>query len=192
VEVAVTIVLLGVLVGIVVTVFNRTIDSVLEGRLRSAAAAVGQRQLEKIMATMTEPNSHQLHGQDEIDGRFQWTLKLTREPVAGMEGQSRRVETSVIRAQVSVDTEVRKPGAGPVLEMERYFAMLDPLEGKAVAVPFEQQEQPGQAQRDWEQELREELGREPTLDELLRKMLEKGEISPDMFEQLHGQGGEPQ
>ena len=181
VEVAASTLLLGILLSVVVVAFNRSVDSITDNRLRAAASSVAQRRIETVMATMQEPNDHELHGRDELDPRFLWTLKLTREPVQGY-GDSQDLETSVIRAQVNVQAADDSSGGGPLLELTRYFSTLEPLEGETVAVPF-QSEQP-QVEEPWIDELRDTLGREPTLDELLQEMIKRGEISPEMGEGL--------
>jgi len=181
VEVAVSVLLLAMLLGGVVLALRRTTTALTTQSLRNAAAQVAERRLESLLASLQEPNSQELHGQDQTDPRFSWTFSLTRE--AGDPTQpGLGLESSVIKAKVTVRAESDWASGEPLVELVRYFGTLQPREGHTVAVPYES-EQPT-PEPAWIEQLRQKLGREPTLDELLQEMVKRGELAPGQAQEM--------
>ena len=169
-EAVVSVFILGTIVLGMLIVYRRTTRNLLEESLRASATAVAQRQMEYLLDSRMEPNAHELHGQDELDPRFTWRLVMSREPVESG-GAPLSAANTVIKATLQVESNFLDDQE-PV-ELIRYIGSLDPLPGQSMAVPI-QQEEP-----DWLQKLREKLGREPTLEEMLPLL-----ISPQEGEEL--------
>jgi len=190
-EAVVSVLILAMIVGGVIVAYSKTTDKLLDVSERASAMAVAQRQMENLLDSRIEPNAHELQGQDEFDPRFSWRLVMSREPVAGSTGGMSAANT-VIKATLQVES-VFIDDNEPV-ELIRYLGSLDPLPGQTMAVPFQPEEAP------WLEELREKLGREPTLEEVIQEMIRRGDISPDMVTELGlplepeslGTGGNPE
>jgi len=178
IEAVVSVLILAMIVGGALLAYSNTTDKLLDASERAAAVAVAERQMEYLLDSRIEPNAHELHGQDELDPRFTWHLVLSREPVESIGGRSGSMSTanSVIKATMRVDSEMFSREE-PV-ELIRYLGALDPLPGSAMAVAPLSEEEP------WIKELREKLGREPTLEELIQEMIRRGEMSPATAEDL--------
>ena len=170
-EAVVSVLILGMIVGGMIVAYSKTTDKLLVVSERASAMAVAQRQMENLLDSRMEPNAHELHGQDELDPRFNWRLVMSRESVPGSTGGLSAANT-VIKATLQVESVFLDENE-PV-ELIRYLGSLEPLPGQAMAVPFPQEKEP------WLEELREKYGREPTLDEIIQEMIRRGEISPDM------------
>jgi prepilin-type N-terminal cleavage/methylation domain-containing protein len=178
VEVVVSVLILVILLGGVMIAYQRTSDNVMVHNLRERAGAVAQRRIEFLLASHQEPNSHELHGRDEIDPIFNWRMNLQRETIPS--NRSNRMSESFIKATVIVEAELPETANKPLVEMVRLFGRLAPLPGQDVAVPFEREEQTPP----WYEELKQQLGREPTLDEMLGVLMNKGELSQEELDIL--------
>ena len=176
-EVIVSTLILGILFSGMLLAFHRTQEGSYQYALYERAAAVGQRRIELIMATIQEPNGLFLQGQDEIDPLFFWNLNLER-ILIDESSLVKKIDNTIIKATVSVEAGL--PGyPQPLIELVRYFDYLDPLPGNEVAVPL-----PLEPNARWLERLREELGREPTLDEIMIELVKIGELSPEMAQEL--------
>ena len=66
------------------------------------------------------------------------------------------------------------------LQFIRYFSRLTPPPGQSVAVPvYRETKQP-----QWYEDLLEELGREPTIEETLKRLIKLGDLPEDMAKEL--------
>ncbi len=173
-EAVASVLILAMIVGGMIVAYDKTTDTLLEVSERTAAMAVAQRQMETLLDSRMEPNAHELQGQDEFEPRFSWRLILSREPIA--DSAARSAANTVIKATLQVES-VMLDDHKPV-ELIRYLGSLDPLPGQSMAVPFEPEEAP------WLEELREKLGREPTLDEIIQEMIRRGDMSTNMAAEL--------
>jgi type II secretory pathway pseudopilin PulG len=178
VEVVVSVLILVILLSGVMVAYRRTSENVMVHNLRERAAAVAQRRIEFLLASHQEPNSHELHGRDEIDPIFNWRMNLQRETIPS--NMSNRMSESFIKATVIVEADLPETANKPLVEMVRLFGRLAPLSGQDVAVPFEREEQTPP----WYDELKQQLGREPTLDEMLGVLMNKGELSQEELDML--------
>lgn len=178
IEVVVSVLILVILLGGILVAYRRTTENVVIHNLRERAAAVAQRRIEFLLASRQEPNSHELHGRDEVDPLFNWRMNLQRETIPGK--WSGRLPESFIKATVEVMADLPETRNEPLVEMVRLFRTLKPLPGQEMAVPFETEEQ----KPTWYTELREKLGREPTLDEVLGALMSAGELSQEELDML--------
>ena len=176
IEVIAGVFLLAMMLATIAVAFHRTTSAVIDKAFRERAGAVAQRQLELLIASGQEPNSLSLRGRDEFDPIFQWELTLSRE-VVGRNAAREDLSNTVIKATVTVTDDVQGLAAADKIQMTRYFASLLPLPGHDIAVPLipEQQEAP------WYIELRDRLGREPTIDESFQEMARIFELPPDLM-----------
>jgi len=175
IEAVVSVFILAAIVGGMLLAYRHTTEKLLAATLRASAMAVAQQQMENLLDSRMEPNAHELHGQDEFDPRFTWRLVMSREPIEGGSGVLSAANT-VIKATLQVESDLLE-GSDSV-ELIRYIGSLEPLPGKSMSVPIQPEEVP------WLEELRQKVGREPTLDEILQEMVRRGEISPAMAEEI--------
>jgi len=180
VEVVVSVLLLVILLSGVFDAYRRTSDRIMQQILRERAASVAQRRMEFLLASRQEPNSHALHGRDEIDPTFNWRLNLQREYIPSLAAQS-KISSSVIKATIIVEAGLPEREKQPLVQLVRLFGSLKPLPGQDLAVPFLQEEQ----EPAWYAELKAKLGREPTLEEALFVLMQSGDISDEEFEILN-------
>jgi type II secretory pathway pseudopilin PulG len=178
IEAVVSVLILAMIVGGMLLAYSNTTDKLLDASVRASAVAVAERQMEYLLDSRMEPNAHELHGQDELDPRFTWHIVMSREPVESIGGRAGSVSAanSVIKATMRVESEILS-SEEPV-ELIRYLGALEPLPGQSLAVLPEAAEEP------WLKELRQKLGREPTLQELIQEMIRRGDMSPAMAEEL--------
>ncbi|MHA1565365.1 MAG: type II secretion system protein [Alphaproteobacteria bacterium] len=176
VEAVAGVLLLALMLATVTVAFQRTVESVIDKSFQERAGAVAQRRLELLIASRQEPNTINLHGRDEFDPVFRWEVSLARE-VVGNEAPRDDLSNTIIKAVVKVTSDSETSGTEPEVQMTRYFASLLPLPGFDVAVPLvpEQEEAP------WYIELREKLGREPTIEETLDEMVRILELPPELL-----------
>ncbi|MBN1844874.1 MAG: hypothetical protein JW810_04265, partial [Sedimentisphaerales bacterium] len=160
-------------------VYRRTTDGLEREGLRQAAGIVAQRRMEILLDSRQEPNAQELHGQDELDPRFSWELSMAREQMDVAGGRQNTAAASVIKATVRVESYLL--GGDTLVELERYIGSLEPLAGREMAVPF-----PDQPSSPILEELRELLGHEPSLDEIIEELIRRGEIDEDMADELKG------
>ncbi|MCP4707252.1 MAG: hypothetical protein GY869_01390, partial [Planctomycetes bacterium] len=66
-----------------------------------------------------------------------------------------------------------------IIELVRYFDVMSPMAGYGDAVPL-----PMSPNALWLENLKEELGREPTIEEIFNELIKIGEITPEMAEQM--------
>ena len=166
------------LTGIIVA-FERTVDSASRQSLREQAVAVAQRHMELLLANPQEPNSTGLPEIDEIAPFFTWQLNLER--VAASTSAARRdLTNTAIVATVRVDCALPEAQPFEPVELIRYFATLRPKPGQTVAVPLTSDKQEAL----WYIELKEKLGREPTLRETLQQLLKVEDIPPELLEEI--------
>ena len=176
IEVVAGVFLLALMLATVTVAFRRTTEAVIDKSFQERAGAVAQRRLELLVASRQEPNTINLHGRDEFDPVFRWEVSLSRE-VIGNDSPREDLSNTIIKAVVKVTSDSEASTTGSVVQMIRYFASLLPLPGNDVAVPLvpEQEEAP------WYIELREKLGREPTIDETLDAMVKMLELPPELL-----------
>ena len=176
IEVVAGMFLLAAMLAAVTVAFHRTTESVIEKSFEERAGAVAQRRLELLIASGQEPNTISLRGRDEFDPVFLWEISLSRE-VVGAGSPRDDLSNTIIKAVVKVASDSESGDPELDVQMVRYFASLLPLPGFDVAVPLvpEQEEAP------WYIELRERLGREPTIEETLEEMVKLMELPPELL-----------
>ena len=177
IEVVASLAVIAVMLTGVLLAFRKTVDHSVAHILDERAAAVAQRRMELLLASGQEPESADLQGHDEMDERFRWQLSLRRIAV-GDGPPLPDLTNTVIEAIVTVEyDEVIDMDREP-FEMVRYFAQLRPLPGQAIAVPLESDiEEPL-----WYVDLREKLGRDPTIDEVLAEMTRIKMVPPEFMD----------
>ena len=180
VEVAGSIIILGILLGGVMVAYSGVKDTVTSEALRERAVGVGQRRMELLLASRREPNSTDMHGQDDLDPSFDWQLQLTRE-AAGAESARPDLSNTVIKAVVTVYWSAPESSQEPLVELVRYFEALQPVPGNAIAVPLTPHIKEDPA---WYMDLRAKLGRDPTVDEAMRELIRIGDLPIDMAVEL--------
>ena len=179
VEVAASLVIMGILFATVLLAFDRSFNAVVTQSLRQRGIAVAQRRMELLLASRQEPNSLGLSGQDEFDPLFFWNLSLSREPI-DMTSSSAGLAHTVIKAVVSVqcrsltDTELND------LQLVRHFRDLKPIPGYDVAVPIT----PDDDSLEWYIDLRQRLGHEPTMEETLIELVRIGQVPAALLDTI--------
>lgn len=173
IEVVAGVFLLALMLATITVAFQRTSQAVIDKTFKERAAAVAQRRLELLLASRQEPNTLGLRGRDELDPVFRWDLDLSRETV-GNDPPRDDLSNTVIKAVITVTSDPTTTTM-PDLKMVRYFASLLPLPGHDIAVPLI----PEQEEALWYIELRERLGREPTIEEALEEMVSILELPPE-------------
>ena len=174
------IILTGVLVA-----FSRTGDNIAGHILDERAASVASRRLELLLANRQEPNGLELQGRDEWDPSFTWRLNLSREVIGG-ERAARDFSNTVIQAVVTVEHSGWLGQSEPLCEMVRYFADLTPVKGQTIAVPPTSEE----PEELWYLELQQNLGREPTMEEVIAEMARLGFLSGESLDLLQPMNGQ--
>jgi len=169
-----------ILVGMLLA-YQRTIDGVIVQNLRERGYAVAQRHMEELLASIQEPNNINLPLMDDIDPAFNWQLDLKRKTLETAVPES-DLSNTIIQAKVTVKCESADMKEMRPIELVRYFGThgLKPIAGHAVAVPIT----PEYSEPDWYQDLRQKLGREPTIEETLKYLVESGEVPPELKEEL--------
>ena len=184
VEVMASAAILAIMLTGIITIYSRTLDQVADQTITHRAAAVAQRQLELLLASNREPDISELEGRDEFDPDFIWTMELSRVPI-GVAQPSSVAEDTVIEAVVSVVRESDFQWSEPLVTMARYYSSdMEPLEGNQYAVMNSQVDD----EPPWLMDLRDRLGREPTLDEILQEMMSVGVLNQDEQQLLQGVG----
>jgi len=178
VEVVVSIFILIILFSGILLAFHRTQERVYDFIIRERAASAAQRRMELLLANNQEPNSLHLHGRDDLDPLFLWTLDLER-VLIDENSVVRSTDNTVIKATVRVEADLPDLQNTSIIELVRYFDLLTPMAGYDVAVPL-----PASPNARWLENLKEKLGREPTIDEIFNELVKIGEITPEMSEQL--------
>lgn len=194
IEVMASLVIMAILLGGVLLAYNRMLEAITLNSLNERAATVAQRHMEMLLASSQEPDPAEMQGTDELDPAFTWKLALSREPLPGAKPPI-TLPNTVIKAVITVQTideeeendfstrpkdpneedpNQSTPGSlssAPEtarVELIRYIPWLNPLPGNDVAVPLA----PKRGQEpEWLQDLRRELGREPTPQEIIQKTL---------------------
>ena len=179
IEAIASLALLAVMLTTILLAYNRTVDSVSMQTIRQRATAVAQRHMEMLMASLQEPNNIGLPTRDEIDPDFNWQLDLSRITIDSLP-PNKDLSNTIIKATVKVTSESSADRQMPSVELMRYFADLIPMPGHAVAVPITAEYEEPQ----WYLELKQKLGREPTLDETLRQMFDMGDLPQEIAEEL--------
>ncbi len=163
IEVVAATLLLGLLLTGAYSVLNESTKQVTHSLIAQRAAEVARRQMELLITNRQEPDSVGLETDDEQDPDFSWKLDLKREAVGE---KSATLNNTVIHAIVTVnyigDGNLMQP-----YELHRFFESLNPKPGNAVAVPL----RPAYEMDEDYQRLKEELGRDPTMQELLDRMM---------------------
>jgi len=177
VEVVVSIFILTILFSSILLAFHRTQEGVYNFLIRERAAAAAQRRMELLLANNQEPNSLHLNGRDDIDPLFLWTLDLER-VLVDESSVVKSTDNTVIMATVRVEADLPDQQQ-TMIELVRYFDLMNPLAGNDVAVPL-----PASPNARWLENLTEKLGREPTIDEIFNELIRIGEITPEMAEQM--------
>jgi len=180
VELAGSIIILGILLGGVMIAYSGVTDTVARQALRERAVGVAQRRMELLLGSRREPNSTDMHGQDDLDPAFDWQLQLSRQ-AAGSESARADLSNTIIKAVVTVFFGDPELGQEPLVELVRYFEALKPIPGHALAVPLTPHIKEDPA---WYMDLRARLGREPTVDEAMLEMLRIGDLPADMAAEL--------
>jgi len=163
VEVMASVMLLGILMMTIMTAYQGTTDNIIEKIMMEEAMEVAQRRMEILIASKQEPESTDRSGQDDINESYYWTLDLVREQVADT---PLTIKNSYIKATVTVGWE--QTGSIVLVKLDRFFSDLKPIEGESVAVPLMGNTQAPQ----WYDDLIDQLGREPTMEEILQHMME--------------------
>ncbi|MBN1765715.1 MAG: type II secretion system protein [Sedimentisphaerales bacterium] len=179
IEVIASVIILSLLITSVLMTYRRTLDSVIRYSMRERAITVAQRHMESLLTTLEEPNSTTgIATRDDLDPDFLWQMDLERISIDSSAPKT-DLSNTVIQASVKVKPAVPdKNQKSREVELVRYFAMLKPLPGHAVAVPLTPDEP------DWYLELKAKLGREPTAMEILQYFIEIGDLPADMAEEL--------
>jgi len=155
---------------------NRTADMIVRQTIMDRACDVAQRLMETLIASGQEPIPEQLTGRDEIDPLFTWTMTLKRESFARPNPNL----SSPIKATIRINWDSMDIQNPAQVEFVRYFSRLTPPPGQSVAVPIiREMNQPA-----WYKDLLQELGREPTIEETVKKLIEIGELPLDMAKEL--------
>ena len=178
VEVVVSIFILTILFSGILLAFHRTQEGVYNYLIRERAAAAAQRRMELLLANNREPNSLHLNGRDDLDPLFLWTLDLER-ILVDQSSVVKSTDNTVIKATVRVEADLPRRQNQSIIELVRYFDVMTPMAGNVVAVPL-----PASPNARWLENLKEKLGREPTIDEIFNELVKIGEITPEMAEQL--------
>lgn len=166
------------LTGIMVA-YQRTLESVSSQVLRERATAVAQRHIEMLLAHPQEPNSVGLPEIDTLDPFFTWQLNLERIAATSSAARKDLANTTIV-ATVTVDCELPEAQPFQQVKLVRYFATLKPRPGQTIAVPFTPQKEEAL----WMIELKEKLGREPTIDEIVKKLFEVDGVPADLAQEL--------
>ena len=162
VEVMCSVMLLGILLTSVMTVYQRTTDGIVEKVMMEDAMEVAQRRMEILIASEQEPESSERSGQDDINESYFWALELVREQVSDA---PLTLKNSIIKATVTVGWE--HTDSLVTVELVRFFSDLKPIEGQTVTVPIIANTQ----KPEWYDELVLKYGRDPTQHEILEHML---------------------
>jgi len=181
VEAAASLALIAMILVGVLAAYERTVNSVARQVLRERGQAVAQRHMEMLLGSLQEPNSVNLPIQDEYDPQFTWQLDLQRITLDESSPEE-NLGNTVIQATVTVRSEAGPGEEALRVELVRYFSTygLKPMPGHAVAVPITKEyEEP-----EWYKELRIKLGREPTIEETLRKLIETGDLPAELADQM--------
>ena len=185
VEVMAAVTLLTILMTGVYAFYDRMTTAVIDREFAERAMAVAVHRIEQLLGSGQEPDVVDMRGQSELDPDFFWEMTLVRE-VVGTEAPRADMSNTVIRAEVRVDVDASllEENFKPVT-MVRYIAHLHPRPGQAVAVPFA----PVDTTPAWLEELKVQLGREPTMAETIQRMVELGLMEKDeldLFGDLQG------
>ena len=178
IELVVSTLILGILFSGMLMAFHNTQENSYQYAYHERAAAVAQRRMEILLATVQEPNNLYVHGQDDLDPLFHWSLDLER-ILIDKASPVKSVDNTVIKATVIVEASLPELRDATKVELVRYFDFLYPMAGHEVAVPL-----PLGPNARWLERLREELGREPTFDEIMKELIKIGVISPEMAQEL--------
>ena len=176
VEVVASVAVLAILLSTIMVAHSRTTEMIVRQMLMDRACDVAQRQMETLIAGKQEPTHNQLTGRDEIDPLFTWTMTLNRESFAGATTNL----SSPIKVSLRINWDSMDNQKPPELEFIRYFSRLTPPSGQSVAVPIIRETK----QPKWYQDLLRELGREPTIEETLKQLIEMGELPEGMAKEL--------
>jgi len=176
--IASSVLLISILATIIVAFYNTT-DSIDKHILRRRAYAVAQRHMELLLASQQEPESYGLPNPDDLDLFFNWQLDLKRTS-ADDSPPKPNLSNTVIVATVTVDCIYPESKPFEPVELTRYFATLKPKPGEAIAVPLTQDKE----EELWMIELKEKLGREPTLNEILQHVFKIEELPQELLEEL--------
>jgi|GEM_PF-872264 len=178
IEVVASLLLLGILLSGVFVALSETTKSVSLYLLKERAFSVAQRRMELLISDRKEPDSTEMAGKDEKDNLVMWELSLERENV-GASVTGRPLSGKVIKATVTARCDVPE-GEKTEIKLTRYFAYLKPLPGHAVATPLG----PDHEEPEWYSEMKKELGREPTMDEVMEYLLNTGDVSSELIEKI--------
>ena len=182
VEVMAAVTLLTILMTGVYAFYDRMTTAVIDREFAQRATAVAVHRIEQLLGSGQEPDVVDMRGPSELDSDFFWEMTLTRE-VVGTEAPRPDLSNTVIRAEVRVDVDASllEEQFKPVT-MVRYIAHLHPRPGQAVAVPFA----PVDTTPAWLEELKVQLGREPTMAETIQRMVELGLMEKDELDLFEG------
>jgi prepilin-type N-terminal cleavage/methylation domain-containing protein len=162
VEVMCSVMLLGILLSSVMTVYQRTTDGIVKKVMMEDAMEVAQRRMEILIASEQEPESSERSGQDDINESYFWSLELVREQVSDA---PLTLKNSYIKATVTVGWE--HTDSLVTVELVRFFSDLKPIEGQTVTVPIIANTQ----KPEWYDELVLKYERDPTQQDILEHML---------------------
>ncbi|MBN1435764.1 MAG: type II secretion system protein [Sedimentisphaerales bacterium] len=180
VEVMASIFLIGILLAGILLAYTRSVDNLVSHTMDERALAVAQRQIEILIATGQEPETSQRQGRDLVDPVFIWHLNLERVSATG-EMVRYDLSNSVIKATVTVEHEGDYWSGKEPFELVRYFNVLRPIAGQAVAVPQNYEAEP----EPWYLDLQRRLGREPTAEETFEEMERLELLPPGALELLN-------
>jgi len=167
IEAVAGILILVIMLGTFIVAFQQTVGAAATATLRERATAVAQRHLEMLLADPQEPNSVGLPSIDEIDPLFVWQMNLKRITI-GTRGTYQNLSNTVIEATISSQCASDENRSIQPVKLTRYFAIMKPKPGNTIAVPLT----PDDPENIWFIELKQKLGREPTLKESLEYMLQ--------------------
>ena len=173
VEVMCSVMLLGILLSSVMTVYQRTTDGIVKKVMMEDAMEVAQRRMEMLIASEQEPESSERSGQDDVNESYFWALELVREQVSDA---PLTLKNSYIKATVTVGWE--HADSLVTVELVRFFSDLKPIEGQTVTVPIIANTQ----KPEWYDELVLKYGRDPTQHEILEHMLLTAGIDIEVME----------
>jgi type II secretory pathway pseudopilin PulG len=178
IEAVAGILILVIMLGTFIVAFQQTVDAAAMASLRERATEVAQRHLEMLLANPQEPNSIGLPSIDEIDPLFVWQMNLKRITI-GTRGTYQNLSNTVIEATVSAQCASDENRSIQPVKLTRYFATMKPKPGNTIAVPLTPDQE-----NIWYIELKQKLGREPTLKESLEYMLQLEGLPAEWAEEI--------
>jgi hypothetical protein len=135
----------GAILTIILTLTFKSYHSRMEAigtlNIQTVAASVAERQMEKLLAALQEPEETGIYQPDDIEEDFNWKLDLERIMVDDNINSKKEATyaNTIIKATVSVLHNKSDSTAEP-LERIRYLSALRGNNGNAVGVPLEEKQ----------------------------------------------------